>query len=52
MKLHHLTPYEFRRKNAYPNIADQLDAIWKGGEDLELMKSKVLAVKTKNPKPK
>lgn len=50
MKLHHSTPYNFRRKNAYPNIEDQLDALWKGGVDLDVMKSKVLAVKAKHLK--
>ena len=50
VKLHHSTPYEFRRKNAYPKIEDQLDALWKGGLDLEVMKKKVLAVKAKHLK--
>jgi len=50
VKLHHSTPYNFRRKNAYPNIEDQLDALWKGGVDLDVMKSKVLAVKAKHLK--
>ena len=51
MKVHHSTPYEFRRKSAYPNLADQLDAIWKGGNQLDEMRQKILAIKTQNPKP-
>jgi hypothetical protein len=35
----------------YPGIADQLDAIWKGGEAMENMRKTVMAVKAKWPKP-
>lgn len=41
-----------KRREAYPSIEDQLDAIWKGGEEMENMRQKVLAVKTRIPKPK
>jgi hypothetical protein len=41
---------ELRRKD-YPDIGDQLDALWKGGTALEEMARKVAAVKEKYPKP-
>lgn len=42
--------YKILRKNDYPDIGDQLDALWKGGADSEEMKQKVLFVKDKYPK--
>lgn len=39
------------RRPLYPPIADQLDALWKGGDDLEQMRERVLAVKRAHPKP-
>jgi len=42
--------YTMRKMN-YPSLADQLDAFWKGGEEAELMKQKVLSVKARFPKP-
>ena len=41
---------EFRTKE-YPSVGDQLDAIWKGGAELDAMRAKVLTVKAKYPKP-
>lgn len=43
--------YAKRRKGAYPPIGDQLDALWKGGEEAEKMKQQILAVKNQYPKP-
>lgn len=43
--------YAELRRNEYPDIKDQLDALWKGGEALEAMRQKVLDVKGKYPKP-
>lgn len=43
-------PYDERRRNSYPPIGDQLDALWKGGDDAEEMKVLVNKVKTDNPK--
>lgn len=43
--------YAELRRNDYPELRDQLDALWKGGEALEVMRQKVLAVKEKYPKP-
>jgi hypothetical protein len=43
--------YAELRRNDYPDIKDQLDALWKGGEALEAMRQKVLDVKVKYPKP-
>ena len=39
------------RQAAYPQIGEQLDAIWKGGEAYQEMLSKIQAVKDKYPKP-
>lgn len=43
--------YAEKRKKEYPSLGDQLDAIWKGGADFDAMKTKVMAVKEKYPKP-
>lgn len=43
--------YKYQRAIQYPPIGDQLDALWKGGEDAEEMLAKVQAVKAKYPKP-
>ena len=39
------------RAAEYPTVQDQLDAIWKGGVEMQAMRMKVAAVKTKYPKP-
>ena len=38
------------RRNSYPSIGDQLDAIWKGGDDQAAMKVLIDKVKSDNPK--
>lgn len=43
--------YADLRRAAYPSVGQQLDALWKGGEALEEMKQKILAVKAAIPKP-
>jgi hypothetical protein len=43
--------YAQLRRGEYPEIREQLDALWKGGQALEEMKQKVLGVKQKFPKP-
>ena len=43
--------YAQRRKQEYPDIADQLDALWKGGDVAEAMRQKIIAVKDQYPKP-
>ena len=40
-----------KRVNSYPSIGDQLDALWKGGDDQAAMKVLVDKVKSDNPKP-
>ena len=45
------TDYVRKRVAAYPSIGDQLDAIWKGGDDQAAMKVIVDKVKSDNPKP-
>ena len=44
------TAYVNARLNAYPSIGDQLDALWKGGDDQAAMKVIVDKVKSDNPK--
>ena len=41
--------YQRDRKADYPDIGDQLDALWKGGEEAEAMKTIVNQVKAKYP---
>lgn len=42
--------YIAKRQAEYPPIGDQLDAIWKGGQDAASMLARVQAVKEKYPK--
>ena len=42
--------YSVKRRRSYPPIGDQLDALWKGGDDADEMKIIVNKVKTDNPK--
>ncbi len=51
MKLRVKQDYAELRRNEYPELRDQLDALWKGGVDLEAMRDKVLQVKQKYAKP-
>ena len=43
--------YKAVRRQAYPDIGDQLDALWKGGDAQAAMKVLVDKVKSDNPKP-
>lgn len=43
--------YARDRVSEYPSIGDQLDALWKGGDDAAAMLEQVMAVKSKYPKP-
>lgn len=51
MKLRVKQDYQALRRDAYPDIREQLDALWKGGKDAEEMRQKVQAVKARYPKP-
>ncbi len=42
--------YKQQRASEYPPIGDQLDALWKGGNEAAAMLAKVQAVKAKYPK--
>jgi len=42
--------YKYQRASEYPPIGDQLDALWKGGDEAAAMLAKVQAVKAKYPK--
>lgn len=50
MQLKFTDDYAKRRKEAYPPIGDQLDALWKGGAEAEAMRAQILAVKSRFPK--
>ena len=43
--------YIDNRVAEYPSIGDQLDALWKGGDDAAAMLDQVMAVKARYPKP-
>ncbi|MBI1362711.1 MAG: hypothetical protein GC134_01900 [Proteobacteria bacterium] len=43
--------YQEQRRQAYPPIGDQLDAIWKGGLARADMQAQIEAVKAAYPKP-
>jgi len=43
--------YKDDRAGSYPPIGDQLDALWKGGDDADAMKILVNKVKSDFPKP-
>ena len=43
--------YKSDREISYPSIGDQLDALWKGGDDAAAMKVIVDQVKADYPKP-
>jgi hypothetical protein len=43
--------YRSQRLSEYPTIADQLDALWKGGEHAAEMSSLIQNIKLKYPKP-
>lgn len=42
--------YKFRRREEYPSIGDQLDALWKGGEAAAAMAATIQEIKAKYPK--
>jgi hypothetical protein len=42
--------YSQKRESEYPQIGDQLDAMWKGGAEADAMKAKIDAIKAKYPK--
>lgn len=42
--------YAELRRRAYPSVADQLDALWKGGDAVVEMQARVMEVKTRFPK--
>lgn len=62
MKITHQSDYSERRRREYPDVREQLDALWKIfdrldkraeidiGEDGREMLSRVIGVKTKYPK--
>ncbi len=43
--------YADRRREEYPPLPDQLDALWKGGDEAEAMRARIQAIKVKFPKP-
>jgi hypothetical protein len=51
MKIEVRPDYQEQRRQAYPPVQEQLDALWKGGVDESAMRSRILAIKTRHPKP-
>lgn len=43
--------YQQRRLLEYPDISEQLDAIFKGGNDFIEMRNRIMDIKKRNPKP-
>lgn len=43
--------YQALRAAAYPPVGDQLDAMWKGGDEQAAMKETIMTVKAEYPKP-
>lgn len=43
--------YYAKRRAEYPPLAEQLDAVWKGGQAQAEMLAKIQAIKNKYPKP-
>ena len=50
MKINHIVDPIKKRIENYPKIEDQLDALWKGGDELDKMKAKIRKVKEDYPK--
>jgi len=42
--------YYAKRRDEYPSLAEQLDALWKGGADMAAMMDKIKLIKAKYPK--
>lgn len=51
MQINHVVDYKKKRIELYPPIEDQLDAIWKGGAEEAAMRTKIVEIKNKYPKP-
>lgn len=57
MKIEHNVDYRDKRRAEYPDIGDQLDALWHAlsgtalGKIGEEMRARIQAVKAKYPKP-
>jgi hypothetical protein len=51
MKIEVRPDYQAQRRQAYPPLQEQLDALWKGGVDESAMRSRILAIKVQYPKP-
>ena len=47
----HAPSYAVLRRQEYPPVGDQLDALWKGGAEAAAMKAAIEAIKAKYPKP-
>ena len=43
--------YYAKRRAEYPSIGDQMDAMWKGGQEAAAMQQKIQEVKNRHPKP-
>ncbi len=45
-----VSDYAAKRVEEYPSLADQLDAIWKGGDYAEEMRQRIMEIKDQFPK--
>lgn len=50
MKIEVSQDYRALRRDAYPPLAEQLDALWKGGAEAEAMDARIKAIKAQFPK--
>lgn len=44
-------PYDQLRREHYPTVQEQLEALWEGGAAAEAMRSRIAAIKSRFPKP-
>ena len=51
MKIEVRPDYDEQRRQAYPPVQEQLDALWKGGVYESAMRARILAIKARYPKP-
>jgi len=50
MKVKHKPDYRKRRREEYPLLSEQLDAIWKGGDAESQMRQRIMEIKRQFPK--
>lgn len=43
--------YDQKRREEYPSVQEQLEALWEGGDAAEAMRVRIAAIKARYPKP-